>query len=155
MAVTNDGEVILSSASVSDRYFRLNISTLEATGFNRTGSNVYNTSDLANSNLLYQSNATKNEIIDAVRGKNVVSVYPNPVSGKTFNVRLDKLVAGKYNLVLTDVLGRTVVTRNLNVTTYGQVERIALPRAAANGMYMLKLTGDDNRIVYNDKIVVE
>jgi hypothetical protein len=155
MAVTNDGEVILSSASVSDRYFRLNISTLEATGFNKTGSNVYNTSDLANSNLLYQSNATKNEIIDAVRGKNVVSVYPNPVSGKTFNVRLDKLVAGKYNLVLTDVLGRTVVTRNLNVTTYGQVERIALPRAAASGMYMLKLTGDDNRTVYNDKIVVE
>ena len=155
MAVTNDGDVILSSATVSDKYFRLNISTLEATGFNKTGSNVYNTSDLANSNLLYQNAATKNEIIDAVRGKNVVSVYPNPASGKIFNVRLDKLVAGKYNLVLTDVLGRTVVTRNLNVTTYGQVERIALPRSAASGMYMLKLTGDDNRTVYNDKIVVE
>jgi hypothetical protein len=156
MAVSGDGEVVLSSANLANSYFRLNVSTLQATAFNKTGTNIYNTSDLANSGLLFQSQVAK---VDAKsiesRGANLVSVYPNPVANKVFNVRLDKVPAGQYNLVLTDALGRAVVSRSLTVSTFGQVERVTLPRGAAGGMYMLKLTGDDNRSVYNDKLVVQ
>jgi hypothetical protein len=62
---------------------------------------------------------------------------------------------GQYNLVLTDALGRAVISKSLTVNTFGQVERVALPRSAAGGMYMLKLTGDDSRAIFSDKVVVQ
>jgi hypothetical protein len=156
MAVSGDGEVVLSSANVVNSYYRLNVSTLQATAFNKSGASIYNTSDLANSGLLFQSQVSKVDVkAFEGRGTNLVSVYPNPVANRVFNVRLEKVPAGQYNLVLTDALGRAVVSKSLTVNSFGQVERVTLPRGAASGMYMLKLTGDDNRAVYNDKLVVQ
>jgi hypothetical protein len=52
---------------------------------------------------------------------------------------------GRYNLVLTDASGRSVLSRALNIGVKGQVERISLPRAAGGGMYLVKLTGADTK----------
>jgi hypothetical protein len=156
MAVSGDGEVVVSSANLANSYYRLNMSTLDATAFNKSGASIYNTSDLANSGLLFQSQVAKGEVkVIEGRGSNLVSVYPNPVANRAFTVKFDKVPAGQYNLVLTDALGRAVISRSLVINTFGQVERIALPRSAGGGMYMLKLTGDDSRAVYNDKLVVQ
>jgi hypothetical protein len=37
----------------------------------------------------------------------------------------------------------------------GQVERVSLPRTSGGGMYLVKLTGDEGKVVYSDKIVVQ
>jgi len=156
MVVDADGEVVLSSAAVSDSYYRVNISTLQATVVRKISDKVYNSSDLANSNLLYQNTSvTDNKLMSEVLGNNFVSIYPNPVVNKTFNVQFDRIAAGRYNLALTDASGRNVLAKTLQINSKGQMERVTLPKAAAGGMYLLKLTGADRKLVYSDKIIVE
>jgi hypothetical protein len=156
MVVDDNGDAIVTSATMSDNYYRINMSTMEAVAINKTEEKVYNCSDLANGNMLYQSKTTKDRFaFNEVKGNNQVSIYPNPVPNKTFNVQFDKIPAGRYNLVLTDASGRAVLTRSLNIGFNGQLEKISMPRASGGGMYMVKLTGEDNKVVYNDKIVVQ
>lgn len=155
MVVDNNGEVVVSSATVTTNYYRVNMSTLDATPINKKEETVFNCSDLASSNLLYQSKTTKAVTQAEVKGNSQISIYPNPVPNKQFNVQFDKIPAGKYNLLLTDASGRAVLVRSLNIGFNGQMEKISLPRASGSGMYMVKLTGEDNKVVYNDKIVVQ
>ncbi len=155
MVVDDNGEVLVSSATVTTNYYRINMSSLEATPINKKEETVYNCSDLASSNLLYQTKTTKAIAQAEVKGNSQVSIYPNPVPNKEFNVQFDKIPAGKYNLLLTDASGRAVLVRSLKIGFNGQLEKISLPRTSGGGMYMVKLTGEDNKVVYNDKIVVQ
>jgi hypothetical protein len=155
MVVNDDGEAVISSAAVTDSYYKVNISTLQATPIKNSGDKVYNSSDLANSNLLYQSKLTATKAFNEVKGNYAVSIFPNPAVNKAFSVQLDNVVAGNYNVVLTDPTGRNVISRALKINAKGQVEKINLARAAATGMYLIKLTGADGKIVYSDKIVVQ
>jgi hypothetical protein len=154
MVVNADGELVISSANLNNAYYRVNISTLDATAI-KSKDVVFNSSDLANSNLLYQNTRAENKFIAEVLGNEHVTIYPNPVANKMFNVQFDKVTAGKYNLVLTDAAGRNVLAKSLVINVAGQMERVNLPKASAGGMYLLKLTGADRRVVYSDKIVVQ
>ncbi len=155
-AVDANGELFISSAMMADNYFKVNISTLDATPLHKKEDKVYNASDLANSNLLYQNNSVSDaKIRPELRGNNEVSIYPNPVISKSFNVQFDKVPAGRYNLALTDASGRNVMTRTVKISLYGQIERISVPRTSGSGVYLLKLTGADRHLVYSDKIVVQ
>jgi hypothetical protein len=156
MVVNSDGELVVSSAAISDSYYKINISTLEATIIKKVGDKVYNSSDLANSNLLYQKSRTiPNLAFNEILGNQNVSIYPNPVAHKFFNVQFDKVTAGRYNLVLIDASGRSLLAKTLNINAKGQMERVTLPKTAASGMYLIKLTGADRQVVYSDKIIVE
>jgi hypothetical protein len=156
MVVDINGEAFVSSAITSANYYHINISTLQATAVDKKDSDVFNSSDLANSNLLYQNKVgVTDKFVSEIKGNQEISIYPNPVANKNFNVQFDKVPMGRYNLVLTDASGRSVLSRALNIGVKGQVERISLPRAAGGGMYLVKLTGADTRVVYADKIVVQ
>ena len=155
MAVSEEGDLVVSCATLVDNYFKVNISTLEATVINANGDQPFNSSDLAGSRLLYQSKAVKNPVFAEVKGNKMVSIYPNPVATKMFNVEFEKVPAGKYQLVLTDASGRNVLAQTLKINASGQLERINLPRTAGGGMYLIKLTGEDGKVIYSDKIVVQ
>jgi len=155
MVVNDDGELVISSAAITDSYYKVNISTLQSTAIKNTGDKVYNSSDLANSNLLYQTKLTTAKSFSEVKGNYAVSIFPNPAPNKSFTVQLDDVTAGNYNVVLTDPTGRNVISRALKINAKGQVEKINLARAAATGMYLIKLTGADGKTVYSDKIVVQ
>ena len=157
VAVNNDGEMVVSSAVLSNNYYKINIATLDATPLPKKESGIYNSSDLANSNLLYQKNALVNDLIvrNEVKGNNAISVFPNPVANRFFNLQFDKVPKGQYTLLLTDISGKLVFTRALNINVAGQMERISLPRSSAGGMYLLKVTGSDKQTIYSDKIVVQ
>jgi hypothetical protein len=156
MVVDDNGELVVSSAMVADNYYRVNVSTLDATSIKKGQGEVFNASDLANSNLLFQNNAAPvSKILSEVKGNDAVSIYPNPVTTKTFTVQFDRLPAGRYNLALTDASGRNVIARSLVIGAAGQVEKVNLPKTAAGGMYLLKITGNSRELVYSDKIVVQ
>jgi hypothetical protein len=155
MAVNNEGELVISSAMLTN-YYKVNISTLEATPIVKKSENVYNASDLASSNLLYQRNGITNEVLrPELKGNLAVSVYPNPVANRFFNIAFDEVPTGKYNIAITDVSGRVVLTKAIDINVFGQMEKITLPKTAAGGMYLLKVTGGDKQVVYSDKIVVQ
>lgn len=156
MVVNNNGDVVVSSATMIDNYYKVNIATLEAVAIKKNEDKLFNSSDLANSNLLYQKKGEANNfLLSEVKNNQAVSLYPNPVTNKTFTVQFNKVPAGRYNMLLTDASGRNVISKALNVALPGQVEKVTLPRASASGMYLIKLTGGNSRLFYNDKVVVQ
>ncbi len=156
MVVNDDGEVIISSATLSDNYYKVNISTLEATAVNKKDEQVFNSSDLANSNLLYQTKGDAEKFVwSEVKGNDAMSIYPNPALNKTFTLQFDKVPAGRYNLALTDAAGRNVINKAINVSLPGQTEEVSLPRASAGGMYLMKLTGSNRNVFYSNKVAIK
>ncbi len=156
MVVNNNGDVVVSSATMIDNYYKVNIATLEAVAIKKNEDKLFNSSDLANSNLLYQKKGEANNfLLSEVKNNQAISLYPNPVTNKTFTVQFNKVPAGRYNMLLTDASGRNVISKALNVALPGQVEKVTLPRASASGMYLIKLTGGNSRLFYNDKVVVQ
>jgi hypothetical protein len=156
IAVNDEGELVLSSANFTASYYKVNPATFNAVEIKKNGDNLYNASDLANSNLLYaESRKSKDAIKAQVIGNSLLSVYPNPVANKMFTMQFDKVPAGQYNLSLADVSGRLVFVKSINIAGAGQVEKISLPRSTAGGMYLIKLSGSDSKAVYSDKIVVQ
>ena len=157
MVVNGEDDVVVTSATVNNDYYRVNISTLEATPLNKKEDKMFNCSDLANGKILFQSKGTTPEslLTGEVKGNDLISIYPNPVPNKMFSVQFDKVTPGRYNLVLSDASGRNVITKSIVINALGQIEKIALPKASAGGMYLIKLTGADSKVVYNDKIVVQ
>lgn len=155
MAVDANGDVLLSSAAVSGTYYRLNMGTMEALPIQSIKSEtVYNASDLAASNLLFANKSNPVTFAPERIGNNFVSIYPNPVTNKTLTVQFDKVPAGKYNFVLMDASGKGVMARTIVINYFGQVERISLPRTSA-GLYMVKLSGSNSKLVFSDKIMVQ
>jgi TonB-dependent SusC/RagA subfamily outer membrane receptor len=155
MVADDKGQLVISSAINAENYYHVNISTLEATPFQKTESTVYNASDLANANLLYQNAAVALTTSFEALDNKAINVFPNPVKGKMFNMQFGKVPAGKYELQLSDANGKNILQQQLSVNIHGQVEQINMPRTTAGGMYLLKLTGSDSKVVYNKKIIVE
>ncbi|MCY7423035.1 MAG: T9SS type A sorting domain-containing protein [Chitinophagaceae bacterium] len=155
MAVDAEGDVLLSSAAVAGTYYRLNMGTMEAVPIQSTKNDaVFNASDLAASNLLFSNKSNPVTFAPERLGNNFVSIYPNPVTNKMLTIQFDKVPAGKYNFVLMDASGKGVLARTIVINYFGQVERISLPRTSA-GLYMVKLSGSNSKLVFNDKIMVQ
>lgn len=152
-AVDDEGNVFVSSATQTENYFSINLSTLEAKPIAKTESTVYNASDLANGNLAYRNTKT-NPILADIKLSNSISIYPNPAINKTFAVQFDKLPAGNYSIELTDASGKRVITKTIGINGL-QNEKINLPRAAASGLYLVKVTNSNGKTVYNEKVIVQ
>ena len=48
-----------------------------------------------------------------------------------------------------------VLSKALSIVAKGQVEKVTIPRASNGGMYLVKLTGANSKIIYIDKIAVQ
>ncbi len=158
-AVDNDNNVIVSSANTFEGFYKINIKDLTASKIQTTGQ-VFNASDLANSNLLFE-----NELRDDVGvasllqretiGNDVISIYPNPVNGSHFKVTFDKSRAGKYDIALTDAQGRLIMNKRVNISSSKQVETIQMKLKPAGGMYMIKVSDGNKKSIFADKIVID
>jgi len=159
-AVDKDGNVVVASANTFAGYYKFSLKDFVATPIEGSDM-VYNASDLANGNLLYQKEA------DAARTfadfkpvvpvlTNEAHIYPNPVTNNEFKIYFDGQQAGKYNVVITDLSGKPVMNNIVNVgTSKTQVETITLNRSFAKGMYMVKVTDANNKFIFTERIVVQ
>ena len=150
-AADDNGNIILSSASVSDSYFRVNPSTLVASSI-KGGAEMYSVSDLANSNLIYQrkSSTVNNNFITL---EDNVSVYPNPVTNNKFTVNFKNVNPGNYTMELADINGKVILNKNVNINGVSN-EKLALNNSTV-GVYLLRLIDVNGKTSYTKKIVVE
>ncbi len=148
-AVNEDGDLVVSSAIYTASYFKVDISTLQVLGAVKSATGVYNASDLASANLLYQSKvaATSSSSI-----ADKVSIYPNPAVGKNFQLKVSGNAGSRYLVEITDARGKVVLQ---NTTNSNSTLRVILPKAIASGIYNVKVTNDANKAVYSDKLIVE
>ena len=158
-AVDADGNVVVASANTFAGYYKFSLKDYAATLI--AGSDmVYNASDLANGNLLYQKEA------DAARTfadfkpivpvlTNEAHIYPNPVINNEFKIYFEGQQAGKYNVAITDLSGKPVMNRIVTVSGKVQVETVTLNRSFAKGMYMVKVTDANNKFIFTERVVVQ
>lgn len=151
-AADDDGNILLSSASNADNYYKVNASTLEAVAI-KGGKDMYNVSDLANGNLVYQRKPIAASTVSLATTAEV-SVYPNPAVGKTFNVSLNKLEVGNYNMILTDINGKAVINKQVNINGLS-MENVTLPKATTAGVYMLRVVDVNGKTISTNRIVIQ
>jgi Secretion system C-terminal sorting domain len=158
-AVDKDGNVVVASANTFAGYYKFSLKDFAAT-FIEGSDMVYNASDLANGNLLYQKEA------DAARTfadfkpvipvlTNEAHIFPNPVTNSEFNIYFEGQAAGRYNVTITDLSGKPLMNRVVTVGAKTQVETVPLSRGFAKGMYMVKVTDANNKFIFTERIVVQ
>ncbi len=152
-AVDANGDVVVSSATATDNYFKINLGTFSATAVSKTGENVWNASDLASGNIAYRGGPSTGFTAADVKG-NAISIYPNPVAVKYFNVAFEKVTPGKYTIELTDVSGRKLINQVAEISGV-QNQKVDLPKSASAGMYLVKVINADGKAIFTDKIVVQ
>jgi hypothetical protein len=155
-AVDGDGNLLVSSAVDANAWYVVNPNSWDASVFSSGG--AYRASDLANSNFLQTGNKAKT-IETLVRPKsdlsNLVKVFPNPVVTDQFSMQFEKVPAGEYTMELTDVMGRIVAKKRIIVTSESQVEQISLKASNAKGVYLVRLSDNTQKNVFEQKIIVQ
>lgn len=158
-AVTDDNRILVSSA-IKLEYFTVDYRNWTATPYTVSGAS-WNSSDLANSNLLTTTEKNTNTVNFVSRnpapnsGEGTISLYPNPVTNNQFVMQFSQLRAGAYSIQVTDVMGRTVVQQNISISGDNHAQLIKLDPAAAKGIYLIKVTDGVSKGVYSTKVVVQ
>ncbi len=159
-AVTTDNKIMLGSAVDANNYYLVNPNDWNATAYPLTGG--WRSSDLANSNLLNTSKPTKPAIETVSRvtpvedlQTNLVQVYPNPVVNNQFVIQFNRLEVGEYTIQVTDVMGRQILQRIVNVGSEDQVETVRLNPASAKGFYLVNVLDKNSKAVFSKKLIVQ
>lgn len=159
-AVDADGSVILCSATAFEGYYKMNIADLAAKKIE--GSDVvYNASDLASGNLLFQKEADEaraNSFAKLIPANTSVinenTVFPNPVIGSTFNVALGGKLQGTYTIVITDLAGRAMQTTRTGLSKGQQVQQVNLTSRPSKGTYLVKVLDEKGAEILSDKLMI-
>ncbi len=168
-AVEEGSKIIVSSATSTEAYYRVDLNTLEAEKVFGSGE-FYNASDLANGNLAFDKKkndkitevkiAPENEIVkqnteEEEKSKNDITVYPNPVTNGVVKLNFANQPAGTYEVQLLDLNGKLIASKKIAINNKIQTEEFRLPELIANGIYIIKITGQINSNSIIKKIVVQ
>ncbi len=159
-AVDADGTIILSSATAFVGYYKLNLKELSTTKME--GSDVvYSASDLASGNLLYQKEAYQaraNSFANVAGPSTKIvaadnTVFPNPVTGASFNLMLAGKYQGSYIVVVTDLAGRALQTNRTNIAKGQQLQLINLQSRPTAGTYLVKVLDEKGTEILSERVV--
>lgn len=153
-AVDHNNQVLITSAVDNTNIFSVDSKTWIATPAKFTSG--WRTADLANSNILatrksspYVRLLPNSDEPDDGR----VQLYPNPVINNQFSVQFN-LPEGNYTVQVKDVSGRQVTQTITNIQAKNQIKTLNLPAGASKGFYLVKVMDQNNKTVYNKKILV-
>lgn len=155
-AVNEIDEVIVSSANTYDGFYAVNMKDYTATKLPTT-SQVFNASDLASSNLLFQNKKTGSAVLrkEEVMGNKFISLFPNPVRNGEVKIVFENHLPGQYKIALTDIQGRMIENSTVNIQYPGEAVNFKMKTKPVKGVYMIKITNQENFNIYSDKLVVE
>lgn len=74
-----------------------------------------------------------------------INVFPNPLTGKQFNLQLNDSEAGMYKLRLTNSLGQLVLNQNIKHSGGTAIHLIRFQKQLPKGIYNLEITGPSDR----------
>lgn len=74
---------------------------------------------------------------------NGISIYPNPVEDKIFNIRFINMAAGNYKLKLTNKLGQSVYNNNVKIDDNNTIISVQLENNLVAGNYQLSVIAAD------------
>ena len=166
--VEEGSKVIVASSESTNGYYRFDLKTLQAEKVSSANA-VFNASDLANGNLAFKKEKeetvtttapveetllTKQPVQEELAGKKGIAVFPNPVVNGTAKLSFTDQPAGRYQVQLLDLNGKTVMAKEVNVVNKSQIVDLSLPDVA-KGSYLVRVTNEASDIYTVTKIVVQ
>lgn len=166
--VEEGSKVIVASSESTNGYYRFDLKTLQAEKVS-SANTVFNASDLANGNLAFSKKekedvvtttpveetlAAKQPVQEELAGKKGIAVFPNPVVNGTAKLSFTDQPAGRYQVQLLDLNGKTVMAKEVNVVNKSQIVDLSLPDVA-KGSYLVRVTNEASDIYTVTKIVVQ
>ena len=109
-----------------------------------TGDNYYRIKAINVDGSIQYSSIAKVTIGDRKEG---MSIYPNPIVGKTMNVQLSNIAAGTYSLSMINANGQQVMEQLLQHTGGSVTSTVQLPASVASGIYQLRLASNGKSYV--------
>lgn len=154
-AVDRNGNLIVSSASSIEGYYKVDLATLKAERLN-TQNQVFSCSDLATGHLALQNNETSTLLERTIDlNSKQVSVYPNPVTRGFFKVNFNNLEAGRYDIQLMNLSGQVISQKRVNVNMKGQTENVTVSSKYSKGIYLVKIVNGSKKTISSGKILLQ
>jgi len=94
-------------------------------------------------------------LMELINKESKISIYPNPISGKTFNIQLNKLEVGNYQLSIINNEGKVMSTQIINNPGGISTIPISINISLANGFYRLKLSNVNNQQSVTTNIIFQ
>ncbi|MFP5041867.1 T9SS type A sorting domain-containing protein [Parasediminibacterium sp. JCM 36343] len=83
------------------------------------------------------------------------TLYPNPLVGKTLNVKLEGVSAGKYSVSIYNSLGQKVHNETINHNAGSVAHALSISKLA-NGVYNVTIgSSNDKKVVYQASVTVQ
>jgi len=172
--VEEGSKVIIASSESTVGYYRFDLTTMQAEKVS-SSPDVFNASDLANSNLAFDKKKknkseeevkteTKPTVVDPIAksqsiqetiAKNRIAVYPNPVTNGVVNLSFSDLAAGRYKVELLDISGNLISSKQVNIQNEKQVEEFRFSGLSVSGNYLIRVTDKKNKVNVTNKLVVQ
>lgn len=106
-------------------------------------------------NIADQIILSSTAFVDLTVGPSKVGVYPNPITGNKFNLELDFIPAGIYNVNIYNQAGTIVQSQIIDHAGGRIISRtISINQSLSTGIYVIKLTNGKNEIFYNQKAII-
>ncbi|MEO5948353.1 MAG: T9SS type A sorting domain-containing protein [Chitinophagaceae bacterium] len=158
-AINAENKIVVASALAASSFFTVDHTSLVATSYSIAGT-IWQTSDMANSNLLATAARSSGTPIDLItdlptENSGKVSIFPNPVTNNNFAVQFKELEAGPYTIQVTDVMGRNISQQIVNVGGKMQTQSIKMDPAAARGFYLVKIVDQNKKAVFSTKVLIQ
>lgn len=158
-AVNDHGDIVIISANVFAGYYTVDLKTLAATLV--PGSDLmYNSSDLANGNLLFQKEADAAKQFGSatdIRNESLsgTKVAPNPVTGSSFKILFDGDYSGAYTVIISDIAGRNIQATQITLAKGQQYQNINIRNKPVAGTYLVKVVNEAGKTVLTDKLIIQ
>jgi hypothetical protein len=125
----------------------------------------YTDLDVAKTNLYYRLQQVdlngKSTLSNVVLIKNTkentveLSVYPNPIVNENITLSFKNLVTGAYKISFINMIGETVLEKNINISGNSGATSFVLPSSVSKGFLVLKLVSSDGKTSLTQKIIVQ
>ncbi|UAY53025.1 carboxypeptidase-like regulatory domain-containing protein [Ferruginibacter albus] len=96
-----------------------------------------------------------NKVIDSLNRKNLINVYPNPVShNSVVTIDMKNVQKGEYALLVVNIDGSILQEATIQVPVSDYIFHLDLKAGITNGTYFIKIMAPDKKIVHTGKILV-
>jgi hypothetical protein len=97
--------------------------------------------------LIEEAGKQKSEAVNSIYTDGIASIYPNPIMNDEVNLKIEGYFDGVYQAQIQDILGNTILAKEVVVKNGQLLNKIFLPKKLVNGVYRLSLTNDKNKTV--------
>ncbi len=156
-----NNRVVIGSAVDGSDIYSVDLKTLAAVGLNAANSRY--SSDLTNSNIL-KMKKDKGDVHDGERNifvntdptnTDLIQLYPNPVTANEFKIEFTNTNAGSYTVNVISVTGQVVSTNKIeNLSGKYNIVKISLSAVTGKGIYIVRVSDKNNKIIFSEKIVL-